>query len=226
MSFEGSDLDMPQPIHYSTGIPVDFRPEVLFRRPQLALHIALISYLWNEIEAKIGVFLAILSGNEGKTVISIFTAIQSDVAKRRIIDTIAELNLNEAEQTKFQAILKKISERYVERNRIVHGSWGISPRYPDKLLWGDARDSNLLAVDLVPLAGKENASARSAVLLKMQKKLLVYGEKDFLDIESRIKIVSDELELFCAPFISRALYDHGFVLNRKSPEPEEKLQPS
>ena len=126
MSFEGSDLDMPQPIHYSTGIPVDFRPEVLFRRPQLALHIALISYLWNEIEAKIGVFLATLSGNEGKTVISIFTAIQSDVAKRRIIDTIAELNLNEAEQTKFQAILKKISERYVERNRIVHGSWELA----------------------------------------------------------------------------------------------------
>jgi hypothetical protein len=204
---------MPQPIHYSHVITVNFLPASLAERPDLAVHIAVISALWNEIEAQIAVFLASLLGTEGKTVMSVFVALQSDVAKRRAINSIVLLKLSAEDRAKFEKILTRVYERYFERNKVVHGSWGIGPDYPDKLLWSDVQNTNLLAVELIQLPGEENADARRDLILAMQKKVLVYGLKDFLDIEERLKLVSSELGAFCQPFLKRALHDHAYVPN-------------
>ena len=66
---------MPQPVHYSHHIHYEFTPKALLGRPKLAAHMAVVSTMWNEIEARIGALLAALVGAaEAETVISIFLA--------------------------------------------------------------------------------------------------------------------------------------------------------
>ncbi|MSP76267.1 MAG: hypothetical protein EXR12_09040 [Rhodospirillaceae bacterium] len=190
---------MPQPVHYSQPIHVEFVPEAVLQRPELAAHIALISAWWNEIEARISAFLAALAGGEAETVISVFLAIKNDGAKRSTIDTISALKLSPDDYVRFQAILKRINERYSDRNTIIHGAWGISPRYPDKLLWSDIRESTVLHIEMMNLP----ASDRAARLISEQKKIMVYGLSDFLQIEQRIQSAYEELREFSKPFIEK-----------------------
>jgi hypothetical protein len=198
-SLVGSDFfAMPQPVHFSKLIGVDFRKEALMERPKLAAYIASISAHWNEIDARIAVFVAALLGSEAKTVISVFLALRSDTAKNATIDTIASLKLSPADLARFQIIRKNIGSRYSERNTAIHGSWGISPCYPDKLLWSDVRDTTAQFADLMPLAGPEKRDAR---LLEEQKKLMVYGESDFIAIIKRLADTYEELRDFTMPFI-------------------------
>lgn len=150
---------MPQPIHYSKLISFDFRPSAILERPALAAHVAAISALWNEIEATVASLLTALLGGEAKTGISIFFAIHNEGAKRAAIDAICSLKLKEADQQKFQSILRTISERYKDRNHAVHGAWGVAPAYPDKLLWADIRDTVLMHVDLLGFPGPANKRA-------------------------------------------------------------------
>lgn len=190
---------MPQPVHFTRAIHFEFVPDAVLQRPELAARIAVISGLWNEIEARIASFLSALAGGDA-TVISVFLAIKNDGAKRSTIDTISELKLSPDDHTRFQAILKLIGERYSDRNKVIHGAWGISKEYPDKLLWADIRETTLLHISVMNLSPGE----RVAALIKAQKKISVYGMADFLEIEKRLMAAYEELRTFSRPFMQRA----------------------
>lgn len=176
---------------------------MLLERPKLAAHIAVISAQWNEIEARIAAMLAALLGTEAKTAVTIFLALQNDGAKRAAIDAICSLKLPPDDVAMFQTIQQKIGKRYTDRNRAVHGAWGISPKYPDQLLWADTREVTLFHVTMMGLPGPKNQEKRRKLNLKQQQTLLVYSEQDFLDIEARIKSAYDELCVFSKPIIER-----------------------
>ena len=142
---------MPQPIHYSRRIDFEFTPQCLFFRPKLAAHIAVISAMWTEMEARIGAFLAALVGSEAETVISIFLAVKTDAARRATIDTIVGQKMSNEDYDHFQGIMKDVAKRYAERNSVVHGAWGISPVYPDALLWCDIREVMIFHVEMMKL---------------------------------------------------------------------------
>jgi hypothetical protein len=203
MSFDG-DFAMPQPVHYSHPIHFEFEPVSLLQRPQLAARIAMISATWNDIEARIAAFLAALSGNEAQTVISIFLALRIDSAKRSAIDTISVLKLSTADHDRFQQVLKELNKRYGERNTMVHGNWGISEKYPNKLLWADIRDTTIMNTNMMKLVGDQHAKERRAMLVAVQKKFVVYGEEDFIKISDRMIVAYDELRDFSRPFMERA----------------------
>lgn len=190
---------MPQPVHYSTRIHFDFYPQTILQRPELASHIAYISALWNEIEARTAAFLSALSDGD-ETVIAVFLAIKNDGAKRSTIDVICERKLPPEDNAKFQTILKKIGERYADRNLVVHGAWGISDKYPDKLLWADIRATTIFFVELMSVPPEK----RQARLIESQKGLMVYGLADFLEIEKRLREVYEELRDFSRPFMEKA----------------------
>jgi hypothetical protein len=209
---------MPQRVHYSTeSIAFDFRPEVLLERPLLAAHIAVISGLWNEIEARTGALLAALLGPEAKTAITIFVSLQNDGARRAAIDAICSLKLSPNDFLKFQTIQKAIGQRYGERNRAVHGAWGISPKFPDKLLWCDVREVMLFHVNMMDLAGPGKAAERRKLNMQQQQSLLVYGEKDFIDIETRIVAAYADLCEFSKPIIERGFGPSAKVDLKPSP---------
>jgi hypothetical protein len=203
MSFE-ADFAMPQPVHYSQPIHFEFEPTSLLQRPQLAARIAMISAAWNDVEARIAAFLAALSGNEAQTVISIFLALRIDSAKRSTIDTISVLKLSTTDHERFQEILKDLNKRYGERNTMVHGNWGVSEKYPNKLLWADIRDTTIMSANMMKLVGDQHAKERRAMLIEVQKKFMVYGEADFIKISDRMIAAYDELRDFTRPFMERA----------------------
>lgn len=217
---------MPQPIHYSYLISFDFGPEAILDRPQLAAHVAGISALWNEIEARTAAFLAALLGGEAKTGISMFFAITNDGAKRAVIDAVCSLKLKPDQNKELQAIMKKIGERYGERNRAIHGAWGISDLYPDALLWSDTRETIQLQVDVATIF--KNAEAAKQLRLEFQKRIQVWKESDFKDVERRIKSQYDELYWFTKPFIDDSLEKVGLKSARREdlPLPYSRAHPA
>jgi hypothetical protein len=200
---------MPQPVHYSDHIEYQFTPNALLLRPNLSAHIAAISMQWNEIEARIATMLAALLGGEAKTGISIFFSITNDGAKRAAVDTICNLKLSPVNKSQLQDILKKVGERYADRNTVIHGAWGVSQKYPDALLWSDIKEAVLLHVDMMTLQGKENETARNERRIAYQKTLKVWKEQDFRDVEARLMSAYDELFAFSTPIIASAFGPHA-----------------
>jgi hypothetical protein len=193
---------MPQPVHYSYQIDYAFLPEALLERPHLAAQIAAISALWNDIEARIAAFLAALAGpGEAETVIALFHAITNDGAKRAAADALTTLKLSGRNRETFKEAMLAAGRRYVDRNTVVHGSWGTSPVYPDKLLWCDVRDATMLAVDMMGLTDKAEQKKR---LIVTQKKIMVYGERDFIDMRERMREAYNQLHDFTNPFMERS----------------------
>src|ERR1700730_11223503 len=121
---------MPQQIHFSEPIQIDLTAETIMQRPELAKHIALISALWNRIDAALATLLAALLGTEARVGMTMYLAIQADGAKRAALDAIVAMRMTTPEKIEFQAILQEVSKRSCERNDVIHGAWGISPRSP------------------------------------------------------------------------------------------------
>src|SRR5712691_7157960 len=115
---------------------------------------------WNEIEAHIGTFLGALlgAGAEAETVMKVFLALQTDGGRKTTIDTVTKIKLPTADLDRFQEIRKDIGARYSERNKAVHGSWGISRHYADDLLWYDPRESVAVLPSL--LAAEDRTTLR------------------------------------------------------------------
>lgn len=204
---------MPQPVHFSQHIPFHFTPLALLKRPVLASYMTAIAMQWTEIQARIATLLVALLEGEAKTGIAMYFAITSDGGKRAVIDTICDLKLEKAQKEEFQRILRKVGEREVERNRIVHGAWGISPKYPDDLLWSDLRDAIALHTDLLALTTEQDRQRRR---IAYQKSLQVWTEQDFIDVFERIGLAWNELHVFTTPIIQKA-----FGRGSRSVPPEE-----
>ena len=207
---------MPQPVHYSRLISFDFGPEAILDRPDLAAHVAAISALWNEIEARSASFLAALLGGEAKTGISMFFAITNDGAKRAAMDAVCSLKLQPEQNKEFQRIMKGIGERYGDRNNAVHGAWGVSELYPDALLWSDIREAIQLHVDM---AASGDTEVTKQARLAFQRRIQVWKERDFKEVEGRIKAQYDELYRFSKPFIDDGLRRAGLRSARREDLP-------
>jgi hypothetical protein len=192
---------MPQPVSQWKEIDVDFRRDAIFARPVLATYIGAISMHWNEIESRMAVFLAALMGAEAKTVIQVYLALQSDGGKRATIDTVTALKLQPDDLIRFQEIQKVLSARYSERNKAIHGAWGISSAYPSDLLWYDPRTTVALFPELMARLDPSLKAERRALMKEQQKNLLVYTEADFKDIIDRMERGYSELEAFTGRFV-------------------------
>src|SRR5215211_996781 len=193
---------MAQPIHFSYPISCDFGPEAIVQRPTLALHIPVISALWNSIDAKLASLLVALLDAEARTGMAMYFSLQSDSAKRASFNAVTSAKMTKAEQDAFLLILNDIRKRAAERNNVIHGAWGISPAFPDKLLWCDIKDWIWSIVGLAEELTQDSASERfRARLLEGQKRMLVFGERDFLDIEDRLRGSSQRLTDFSMPFV-------------------------
>lgn len=192
---------MPHPVHYSHRITFKFNPLAVLERPELAAHVTVISQYWNEIDSRIGAYLAALMGDESIVAVSVYLNIQNDGAKRAAIDTITSLKLSPEEYQKLQAILRKIGDRYGERNDAIHGAWGVSPEYPDALLWADTRHS----ARFIAAAATASKPPSDDEIIEYQKRLMVYRLQDFQNIEGRLRAVYEELCEFTRPVMELRL---------------------
>ncbi len=191
---------MPQPLPRGKNISFDFGREMVLQRPVLAAYISAVLTHWNEIETHIALFVAALMGEaEAETIIKVYLALQTDGGRKATIDTVAATKLPPADLTRFQDIQKDIGSRYAERNKAVHGAWGISPEYPNDLLWYDPRESTAMFPRLM---ATDKRTEREALLAETNKCIRVYNEQDFKDILARFEVTYVSLNNFTKPYIS------------------------
>jgi hypothetical protein len=190
---------MPQPLPHGKPVSFDFRQDACLERPKLAPYIVAICMRWNEIESRLGIFLAALMGGEAKTIVSVFLALRTDGGKKATLDTVAELKLDPNDLREFQDIQEEIAKRYKDRNKAVHGAWGISPEYPNDLLWYDHRETIAMFPQLMLRAS--SSAARQTLLDEQQKSIRIYTERDLIDINARIQGTYQRLETFTARWV-------------------------
>lgn len=171
------------------------------QRPKLTPYIAAILMHWNEIESRLGIFLAALLEAEAQTVIKVFLALQTDGGRKATMDTITKLKLLPDELERFQEIQRDIGGRYSERNKAVHGAWGVSPEYPDELLWYDPRESVEMFPNLMATIGEDNRTERQSLIDEANKSIRIYTHKDFTDIIERFECTYSALLKFTDPYV-------------------------
>jgi hypothetical protein len=192
---------MPQPIPPGRNISFDFRRDAVMQRPTLTPYIVGISMHWNEIESRLGIFLASLMGGEAQTIVKVFLALRTDGGRKATLDTVTALKLKSADLQTFQEIQKDIGGRYGERNRAIHGAWGISPEYPNELLWYDPRESVAMFPQLMDSLGPDKFGERKALFDQQNKNVRIYTEQDFRDVMARFDATYAKLEDFTKPFV-------------------------
>lgn len=209
---------MPQPIHNPDLVPVNFTPGAILKEPWLSAHIGVISSMWSDLEGHIAAFLAAILNS--RTTVAMFLAITNDGAKRAAIDAAARETLTKAHQEQLQTLLTKIGHRYADRNTVVHGVWGISSKYPNRLLWADVRETTLFHADMMKLEREDAENdVRFTRMMRYQKTLILYEERDFVAIKDRVQKVLTEFAAFGDPFIGRAFGKDVLVLPKRPAPP-------
>lgn len=214
---------MPQPIRHPDIVPVNFRPDAILHRPHLAAHIVVISNIWNDIESRIGLFLATLLEADVRTTVSMYLAITNDGAKRAALDAVARLKLSSIDQAALQTALAQAGIAYAERNKAVHGSWGIADKYPHDLLRGDPKDAILFHADMMKFKPDDN-DPRHARIMEYQKLIFRFNETDFLSIEAKMDSIATEIYAFTNPFINKAYGTDTLVLPTRPIQPQRGKQ--
>ncbi len=158
------------------------------------------------MEARVVIFAAALLEQEAKTVISIFLALTGDAPRRAFVDAIVGMKLDKCQRERFIEIQRGISSRYAERNKVIHSAWGVSPTYPQDLLWGDSRDAIAMMPDIMELAPDKEAVVKR--LNEEQSNLQVWNESDFLAVISRMAETRKQLDDFIQPFVARYFGPH------------------
>lgn len=189
---------MPQPLPRTFAGQFSFAPDAVLERPKIAIYLPAILMHWNEIEAHIGVFISALLGAEVSIVMKIFFALNTDGGRKATIDTVTEQKLSREDLVRFREVQSSIARRYSERNRVAHGSWGISQSYPEDLLWYDGRS----AVAAFPGLTHVSPEERLKQIAEINKSILIYKETDFSDILFRMKETYAALKAITTPHLA------------------------
>jgi hypothetical protein len=184
---------MPQLLKPST--PMEFRADSVRERPELAVYIAEVAAAWVEVEVSLGLLLAVILNTEARTGVSIFLALTGSAAQEAALSAAAEARLPTELSSEFASLRSEYRTRAGERNRVVHGFWGVSPKFPDALIYCPpehfVRDI-AHAYSVVQATGiQESGPSR-----EFYSKLRIYKSKDFADILNRIHATREAVEKF------------------------------
>jgi hypothetical protein len=140
---------MPQPL---TSAPDDvtYSPKIILKeRPEHAARIGLIAAEWGALEQNlVNVFkfpnFIIPIPLFGGSIITAMRAIESLAGRLDIIeDLMRPLAAPELMQFWFNNLRPELRQRARERNRVIHGHWGVSARFPNDLILHDHEGKHL-----------------------------------------------------------------------------------
>src|SRR6185312_13652813 len=127
---------MPQ--SYRGKEKVRFGHEAILERPALAAHIGAIATLWTVIEEGWGMILADMLQADAEVGMALYLSLSGSAAQVATLRAAAEYALkDEGDRTDFGDLLRGEKSPAAERNRIVHGRWGILPSRDDVLILGE-----------------------------------------------------------------------------------------
>ncbi len=128
---------MPHPYHGEEQ-PV-FGPYAILQRPELASYIGAIATTDEAIQESWGIILALALAADARVGTELYLSLTGSNAQAAVLNKAIEIATEgEAEiQEAYKQLLKDQKGRSGERNRIVHGRWGILPSRQDVLILGE-----------------------------------------------------------------------------------------
>jgi hypothetical protein len=186
---------MPQPFKLKNNGRVHFiraGAKNLLSRPELVSHLVVINQMWAEIDNLLGVLLAVMTGAEAKSAITIYNALVSGPVKFEALKAVAMYKLNSDQLKVLEKILTNCRKISKERNDIVHGRWAISDDDKDVLFLIDTR----WGLRSLTAWATINSAAMDYKDFVGDIKIMIYKEADFIGAESRIAELYDNLLKF------------------------------
>lgn len=126
----------PRKFHGSTAGVTMRSADALRQRPDLAAEIAVAVATWSETDHVLAIMLADLLEEQPLT-LDVFFRLHSDGPKHEIINLAAESKLSPDLTLRISELIKEVKDKAKARNRLAHGLYGVSVRYPNELLWMD-----------------------------------------------------------------------------------------
>ena len=115
-----------------------FGYEALLTKPRMAAYIGAVCVLWECIEEMWGVILAEALQADAKLGVDLYLALTGSAAQGAVMTRAIEHAVQDPElRAEFGVLLASERARAKERNRIVHGRWGVLPSRDDALVIGE-----------------------------------------------------------------------------------------
>ncbi len=163
-----------------------FGHEAILTRPHLAAHIGAVAAIWTIIEESWGHILADALDAEAKTGVAMYLALTGATSQGAILQEAVKMHLPESIQQQVTDARKNEKGHSKDRNRIVHGRWGIVPSDDRYLVLGE-RD--WLPKAIAHSRDVQNNPHRYTILTPPthpDMEMRLYSKKDFEQIEGRL----------------------------------------
>jgi hypothetical protein len=109
------------------------KADVWAHRPELAVHIAHISQIWNLIELKFAEIFVSLARSNRQAIGAMFLSVQSTPTKPEMLRRLATDNLSPSDQVSFESLCGRFGRLAKRRVNIIHGVWGINDDHPHSI---------------------------------------------------------------------------------------------
>ena len=184
---------MPQPL--TRWLPeIDFSPDALALRPDLAVYIAQVSAVWARIEVSLGFQLAVMLHTEARTGVSMYLALTGSAAQEHVLSAAAEIRLPKELKSEFARLLTTVRARAKERNKIVHGLWSIHPEKTNALI--NCSPDSLVRDTVGSFSTFLVLGTALPLSEEFVRNLMVYEAKDFTQVLDRLYSLHHELQDF------------------------------
>lgn len=146
-------------------------PWAIRKRPQLGVHIGVISSIWSDIEEQLIWLFVFTVQAEAPLAAAILGEVFSVATKLNIIETAMQMRFSSQALKPWRRLTRRIKKAASERNEIVHSMWTLHRKHPRALI-------------------------RVAGISDPKMRLWKYTLGDFLEIERRLLEVSRDLRQF------------------------------
>jgi hypothetical protein len=159
-----------------------FGPTAIAEIPEIARKLGEAVAHWSFLELQLGRSLSKLFGSDAQIGVAVYAAIQSPAAQRDALLSAAREVLDGQTLKLFRCLVAVTTGLGTERNRIVHGLWGVSHDIPGA---GVLMDGKLL----LPVSAAVDRLTSDADLPQgpSHDSIFVYTADDFDDLVERIR---------------------------------------
>lgn len=184
---------MPQPylsVNKDAKGFVEFKPEAIQQRPELAVRIATAIANWSYVEMSIGRLLSFMMGVKSEVGMAMYSSLSGSAAQDSVLEAVAQNYFSLEELDVFHAIKKCSDSPQKQRNYLAHGLWGVNALMPDALVWLQPKEALKTAAAIFGVVAQQivaksrgEPSYETPVSGIDLKQVKVYRKADFDSLE-------------------------------------------
>lgn len=143
------------------------RSDIMTLQPQIAVLVAECIAEWAEIEATVGVILAVLLEASPNAALAMFRATENRSTQFKMVSAAAEQQIPQSEFDLLEAIFSAhVRPSAKDRDKLAHWCWGYSPQFPDALLLTEPTTKTALQHYALDAPSKPELDAKSIYVIK------------------------------------------------------------